>query len=53
MDQTAVIAISLLALGLSALVVIRINRRDNTGDELTDCDSRTASLLNHTINEGK
>jgi hypothetical protein len=40
-------------IAMIALVILRINRRDNPGDELTDCDCRTASLLNRIINEGK
>lgn len=46
MDTTATILISLLAIAISALVVIRLNRRDEIDCELSDADSRTAALVN-------
>lgn len=52
MDQTAAIAISLFAVAISALVVIRLNRADELADEQSDADSRTAALCNQIHVEG-
>lgn len=50
MDATATILIALLAIGLSALVVIRLNRADEISDEFSDADSRTTALVNQIHN---
>jgi hypothetical protein len=44
MDHTASLVVSLVAIGISALTIIRIKRAEKIGDEFSDADIRTASL---------
>jgi hypothetical protein len=48
----ATILTALLAIGISAIVVIRLNNAEQIGDEFADGDCRTTALLN-IINEGE